>query len=111
MAGNQVSVRVFAAPDASCGHGEKWSTATAFIAARLKHRFGDAVVAEHIEMFSRRSFEFPEVLAAVEAGGALPIVVVDGRIVSQGGKLSHQIIREAVASLLPAGTQPGRNGT
>lgn len=104
MAEREISVRVFAAPDASCGHGATWSAATAFIAARLKERFGEAVATEHVEMFSPRSFEFPEILAAVGAGGALPIVVVDGRIISQGGKLSDRVIRQAVSALLAGGT-------
>jgi hypothetical protein len=101
----QIVVRVFAAPDASCAHGSTWSAATRIIGEHLKHRFGDAVQVEHVEMFSARSFEFPEVLGAVRAGGALPVVVVDDRIVSQGGKLSERTIAQAIASLLPPRVQ------
>lgn len=101
----QIAVRVFAAPDASCAHGSTWSAATRIIGEHLKHRFGEAVQIEHVEVFSARSFEFPEVLEAVKAGGALPVVVVDDRIVSHGGKLSERTIAQAIASLLPPGAQ------
>jgi hypothetical protein len=98
-----VQVRVFAAPDASCGHGMTWSAASAFIGERLKRRFGEGVDVEHIEMFSPRSFEFPGVLAAIEAGRKLPVVMVGDRIVSQGRRLSESIIRQAIEALLTAG--------
>jgi hypothetical protein len=100
MAAKAINVRVFAAPDASCGHGMTWSAASALIGERLRHRFGNGLGMEHIEIFSPRSFEFPEVLAAIEAGGQLPVVMVGDRIVSQGGKLSDRIIGQAVEALL-----------
>lgn len=97
-----IHVRVFAAPDASCGHGMTWSAASALIGERLRRRFGDAVISEHIEIFSPRSFEFPEVMAAIEAGSQMPVVTVGDQIVSQGGKLSDRIIGQAVEALLTA---------
>jgi hypothetical protein len=102
-ASKPICVRVFAAPDASCGHGMTWSAASALIGERLRRRFGDGVNLEHIEIFSPRSFEFPEVMAAIQAGGELPVVMVGDRIVSQGGKLSDRIIGQAVEALLTAG--------
>ena len=103
MAEKAVAVRVFAAPDASCGHGQTWSAATAYIRARLHRRFGDRVAVEHVELFTARSFDFPDVLAAIEAGSSLPIVQVDGRIVSEGGKLSESVIARAVGAALGNG--------
>ncbi len=100
MNSKPINIRVFAAPDASCGHGMTWSEASAIIGERLKHRFGEAVIFEHIEIFSPRCFEFGEVMAAIQAGGQLPVVTVGDRIVSQGGKLSGPIIRQAVEALL-----------
>ena len=100
MATHAVTVRVFAAPDASCGHGPTWSSATAFMAIRLRRRFGDRVVVEHVEIFTARSFEFPDVLAAIQGGSLLPIVVVDGRIVSEGGKLPEPVVGRAVTEAL-----------
>jgi hypothetical protein len=42
-------------------------------------------------------------MAAIQAGGELPVVMVGDRIVSQGGKLSDRIIGQAVEALLTAG--------
>jgi hypothetical protein len=103
MISNPINVRVFAAPDTSCGHGMTWSEASVSIGERLKRRFGEGVDVEHIEIFSPRSFEFPDVMAAIGAGGQLPLVKVGDRIVSQGKKLSERIIRQAVEALLRAG--------
>lgn len=101
MVREPVKVRVFAAPDTSCDHGMTWSGASAMIAERLRRRFDGGVELEHIEIFSPRSFEFPEIMATLEAGGQLPIVTVGDRIVSQGGKLFDRVIRQAVEALLP----------
>lgn len=95
-----VTVQVFAAPDASCGDRNTWSAATAYIRARLRQRFGDRVVVEHIEIFTARSFEFANVLAAIQRGSPLPIVAIDGRIVSEGGKLAEGPITRAVNAAL-----------
>lgn len=77
MRATAVPVLVFAAPDAACAQGRTWSGATAFVSARLHQRFGDRISVEHVELFSARSFEFPDVLAAIERGGQLPVVVVN----------------------------------
>jgi len=103
MAANPVAVTVFAAPDASCGHGQTWSAATAYIGGRLRRRFGDRVAIEHVEIFTPRSFEFPDVLAAIEAGTPLPIVRVEGRTVSEGVKLSEGVVARAVEAALANG--------
>lgn len=95
-----VPVLVFAAPDASCASGHTWSGITAFVGARLRHRFGDQVSVEHVELFSARSFEFPDALAAIERGASLPVVMVDGHVVSNGGKLSERAIAQAVENVL-----------
>ncbi len=105
-ASSQIAVRVFAAPDASCAHGATWSTATRLIGEHLRQRFGDTLLVEHIEVFSPGSFEFPEVLAAVRDGAQLPVVLVNDRMVSRGGKLSERIIAQAIASLLSPEVQP-----
>jgi hypothetical protein len=97
-----IPVRVIAAPDASCGHGMTWSAASALIGERLKRRFGDRVEVEHIEVFSARCFEFPQVMAAIEGGDQLPIVLVGAEIASRGGKLSDRIIGQAIEALLAA---------
>ncbi len=89
-------VRVFTTPDASCGAGMTWTAAVGFIRERLNRRFDGRVAVEQVEIFSQRSFEFPTVLDAIRQGAELPVVLVGGRIVSQGGKLSESRIARAI---------------
>lgn len=100
MTEHRVGVQVFAAPDVACPAPQTWSAATAYLRSRLRQRFADRVDVEHVEMFSARSFEFPEVLAAIERGAALPVIVVDGRVVSAGGKVSERTVAQAVEAAL-----------
>lgn len=92
-------VRVFTTPEAACGTGMTWASAVGFIRERLRRRFGERIAVEHIEIFSGRSFEFPEVLATIQGGSDLPIVLVGDRIVSRGGKLSESRIARVVETL------------
>ncbi len=102
MTTEAIEVCVFTAPDASCGAGMTWAAACAFTSERLKRRFGDAFRVEQIELFGPRTFDFPQVVAAIEAGAPLPIVTVSGQVVSQGGKLSERIISQAIEARLTA---------
>ncbi len=102
MAEHCVTVQVFAAPDVTGHTPQTWSAATAYLRGRLQQRFTNRVDVEHVELFSARSFEFPEVLAAIERGSPLPVVVVDGRVVTAGGKLSERIVAQAVEDVLNA---------
>ncbi len=95
-----IPVQVFAAPSVPHGMGITWETATDFLRKRLQHRFGGTAEIEHIEMFTPRSFEFPDVLDLLGRGGGLPIVRVGGQIVSQGEKLSEHRISAAISTLL-----------
>lgn len=95
-----VTVQVFAVPSTSCKSGETWEAATDFLRQRLQYRFGRAVEVEHVEMFTARSFEFPDVLAALQHDGGLPVVRVEGKVVSHGEKLSESRIAAAITALL-----------
>jgi cell fate (sporulation/competence/biofilm development) regulator YlbF (YheA/YmcA/DUF963 family) len=64
-----IAIQVFAAPSVSCRPGVTWEAATDFLRKRLQHRFGEAAEVEHIEMFTPRSFEFPDVLDALGRWG------------------------------------------
>ena len=78
-----LSVRIVTAPDVACG-GATWSEAVEMIRARLARRFGAAVGVEHVLLFTPRFFEMAEVVAAVQAGAELPIVLVGDAILSRG---------------------------
>jgi hypothetical protein len=102
-----LTIQVFVAPLVQCGTGPTWQTVVGFLREHLKRRFGDTVTVEQIEMFTPRSFEFADVLAALEGGKNLPIVRVDDRIVSCGEKLSESRIAAAVLeSTSPATAAP-----
>ncbi len=74
---------------------------------RLARRFGPGVTMEFVELFSPRSFKFPDVLTRVQSGSALPIVTIDGDVISEGGKLSEPRI---VSALADRGLVPGMTG-
>lgn len=101
-------VRIFTAPDASCGAGMTWAAAVGFIRERLGRRFNGRVAVEQVELFSQRSFEFPTVLDAIQQGAALPIVLVGDQIVSQGGKLSESRIARTIEALGATGSDGPR---
>ncbi len=90
-------VRVFAAPLVTCGSGETWASAAAAMGERIRRRFGEGITVEFVELFSPRSFDFPAVLARVEAGASLPLVTVGDDVISEGGKLSEPRIGRALA--------------
>ncbi len=97
MAAGGVAVRVFAAPMAACGgSGETWESAAVALGKRLQRRFGQIVSVEFVELFSPRSFEFPAVLARVEAGARLPLVTIGEDVISEGGKLSEPAVARAL---------------
>ena len=100
MVTNAVSVRVFASPAVACGAGITWEGATNYLRKRIHQRFGEDVAVEFIEMFSPHSFDFPDVLRALEQGNTLPIVRVGEEIVSQGTKLTESRIAATVARSL-----------
>jgi hypothetical protein len=85
-----------------------WAEAVKFIRDRLNRRFNGRVAVDHVEIFSQRSFEFPAVLEAIQRGAALPIVQVEGEIVSQGGKLSESRIARAIEAHGPIGAAEPR---
>lgn len=62
------AVRIFTAPDASCG-GAAWSDAAKMVGARPQRRFGDALEVEQVPLLGPRSFELPEVIEAISRGG------------------------------------------
>jgi len=104
----QVVVRIFTAPEASCGTGMTWAAAVGFVRERLSRRFDGRVAVEQVEIFSQRSFEFPAVLEDIRQGAELPIVLVGDRIVSRGGKLSESRIARAIEALGSTGAAEER---
>lgn len=90
-----VTVRIFGTLTA-CREGtvDAWRDAAAFGRRALSKRFGDQVAVEYYDLFSPEMDRFPEVVALVAAGqGQVPLVFVDGELLSSGGKVSVPEIR------------------
>ena len=91
-------VQIIGAPVA-CREGvrDSWRDAAQWVASQLANRFGDAVRVEYFDLFDPACPPF-------SPGSQLPVVMVNGEIVSSGGKLSVPLIRRRLESL---GEAPG----
>jgi hypothetical protein len=88
-----VLVQIIGAPIA-CGDGVKdsWRGVAEWAAGQLKARFGEAIRVQYFDLFDR---ECP----SVPAGAQLPLVLVNGQVLSSGGKISLPLIRKHVEQL------------
>lgn len=97
-----VGVVIVGAPIA-CADGVKdtWRQLAGWTAARLRQRYGEAIAVEYHDLFDRDCPPVPD-------GAQLPLVVVDGRVVISGGKISMPRIRRALEE---AGAMPASSPT
>lgn len=95
-----VRVVIVGAPVAACGAAVKdtWRDLSAWVGGQLRHRYSDAVHVEYFDLFEPGCPPMPPDAAE------LPLVLVDGKVVTSGGKLSVPLIRRAVEA---AGVTPG----
>jgi len=101
-----VTVTVLAAASAPCNGKMTWEMATAFLRERLNRRFGSQVTVHYVELFSPESFAFPAVLEGIQQEKhQLPIVLVNGSIVSDGAKLNEDVISRYVRECLQKNSQ------
>ncbi len=86
-------VQIIAAPIA-CKDGIKdsWRETAEWAARQLYSRYGDAVRVEYFDLVDPGCPALPE-------GAQLPVVLVNGRIVSSGGKISIPVIRKYLEGL------------
>ena len=103
----RVTVRIFGTLTACRdGTGDAWRDTAAFARRALSRRFGDQVAVEYYDLFSPEMDRFPEVVALVAAGqGQVPLVFVDGELLSTGGKVSVPDIRRRLEAM---GLKPQR---
>jgi hypothetical protein len=85
-----IPVTIVGAP-VSCGAEVKntWRELAEWAATQLRHRYGDAISVEYHDLFDPDCPPLPQ-------DAQLPLVMVDGRVISAGGKLSLPLIRRAV---------------
>ncbi len=91
-----VRVRIFGTPTVDCASGSKdtWREVAHWARRQLESRFGGQVSVEYYDLFSPEMDRFPEVLSLVAAGqGQVPLVFLDGELLSSGGKISVPDIR------------------
>lgn len=86
-------VQIISAPVA-CADGVKdfWREIAEWAAGQLARRFGDGVRVEYFDLFD------PD-CPAIPQGAQLPVVLVDDRLVSSGGKISIPLIRKRLEEL------------
>lgn len=88
-----VVVQIVAAPIA-CAEGfvDTWRKVAVWAAGQLAAQYGEAVCVEYYDLFDPACPSLP-------AGAKLPVVLVNGEVVSVGEKISIPAIRKRVESL------------
>lgn len=93
-----VLVEIVGAPVCAKGKPTTWRSVSAYVADQLALHFGDGVRVVYHDLFDAGC-------PVLRDGAQLPLVLVDGQILSSGGKLNVPAIRRAVeARLADAGT-------
>ena len=90
----QAVVQIVGAPVAACGEGVKdtWRELAEWTAGQLTARFGPTVRVEYLDLFEPNCPPLP-------TGAQLPVVLVNGQVLTSGGKLSVPAIRKRLEEL------------
>lgn len=88
-----VLVQIIGAPIA-CSDGVKdsWREVASWAAGQLQTRFGAEVCVQYYDLFDADCPSIPP-------GAQLPLVLVNGEVLSKGGKISVPLIRKQVDAL------------
>jgi hypothetical protein len=88
-------VQIVGAPIA-CAEGVKdsWREVAAWADDQLRVRYGDAVRVQYYDLFDANAPDLPP-------QAQLPVVIVDGVVVSSGGKISLPAIRRQLDARAP----------
>lgn len=89
-----VLVQIIGAPIA-CQEGVKdsWRETAAWAGGQLRQRFGEAVQVQYFDLFDPACPSMP-------TGAQLPLVLVNGEVLSSGGKISVPAIRRKIEIIL-----------
>ena len=89
-----IVVQIIGAPIA-CAEGVKdsWREMAHWAAGQLRNRFGDSVRVEYYDLFDPTCPPLPP-------DAQLPLVLIDGEVLSSGGKLPMPAIRKRLELLL-----------
>jgi hypothetical protein len=94
MTNKPIEVKIVGAPVA-CTEGVKelWRNVAAWAGSQLQARFGDQVITRYFDLFEPNGPSFP-------AKSQLPVVFVEEKLISSGGKISIPLIRQEIESLI-----------
>lgn len=94
-----ILVEIIAAPVA-CAQGtrDSWRETAAWVAARLRQRFGDMVAVRYYDLFE-------PACPALPADAQLPLVLLQGQVLSSGGKLSLPNLQRQIQTLMETHNQ------
>ena len=97
-----IVVQIVGTPVA-CAAGAKdtWREVAGWTAGQLRTRFGDAVRVEYYDLFD-------PACPALPPAAQLPLVTVNGAVVTSGGKISVPAIRRRLDDLLSLSAGPPR---
>jgi hypothetical protein len=86
-------VKIVAAPVA-CKDGiqDTWRDVAEWAEGQLKARFGDQVEVQYFDLFDLQC-------PAIPPDSQLPVVLVDDRCISSGGKISISLIRRTIEEM------------
>lgn len=88
-----IVIQIIGAPVACAGGvKETWREVAAWAAGQLRGHFGDAVRVDYYDLFDPACPELPPDVQ-------LPLVLVDGEVLSSGGKIAIPAIRRCVEAL------------
>ncbi len=79
----------------ACAEGVKdtWRDVAAWVADQLARRFGESIEVRYFDLFD-------PACPAIPPGAQLPLVLVNGEVVSRGGKISVPAIRKRIEALV-----------
>ena len=88
-----VLVQVVGAP-VTCPEGTKdsWREVSNWVSGQLRARFGESVQVKYYDLFD---VDCP----AVPPEAQLPLVLIEGEVVSSGGKISMSLLRKKLEAL------------
>lgn len=94
---NLVLVQIVGAPVA-CSEGTKdsWREVSHWVAGQLRVRFGDRVQVKYYNLFDVDCPPLP-------TDALLPLVLIEGEVVSSGGKVSVSLLRKKLEALTAVG--------
>ena len=94
MGVDQATVTIIGAPVGACGGEVKdtWRETAAWAGAQLAQRFGAAVRVDYCDLLDPACPPLP-------AEARLPLVLVNGDVVSSGGKISIPAIRKQLEAI------------